>query len=185
MLRPFWVCHWAGSTDINILNMFSFYHMLKWHLLGDEQTFTNKIYCLVYFDACSTYYLVTGHKHGRTLPPHRSIKHQINMACQTLHYSMFLYFYWILLHYYCIFWDFYLISGHFYSICFVSILYSMICIQYIRLFLLYNFRLYFIFSNLHCIFLDLYLISGHFYSILLHYCIFLDLYLISGHFYYT
>ena len=107
------------------------------------------------------------------------------MACQTLHYSMFLYFYRILLHYYCIFWDLYLISGHFYSICFVSILYSMICIQYIRLFLLYNFRLYCIFSHLHCIFLDLYLISGHFYSILLHYyCIFLDLYLISGHFYY-
>ena len=97
----------------------------------------------------------------------------------------FLYFYRILLHYYCIFWDLYLLSGHFYSICFVSILYSMICIQYIRLFLLYNFRLYCIFSHLHCIFLDLYLISGHFYSILLHYyCIFLDLYLIAGHFYY-
>ena len=107
------------------------------------------------------------------------------MACQTLHYSIFLYFYRILRHYYCIFWDLYLISGHFYSIRFVSILYSMICIQYIRLFLLYNFRLYCIFSHLHCIFLDLYLISGHFYSILLHYyCIFLDLYLISGHFYY-
>ena len=107
------------------------------------------------------------------------------MACQTLHYSIFLYFFRILLHYYCLFWDLYLISGHFYSICFVSILYSMICIQYIRLFLLYNFRLYCIFSYLHCIFLDLYLISGHFYSILLHYyCIFLDLYLISGHFYY-
>ena len=76
-------------------------------------------------------------------------------------------------------------SGHFYCICFVSILYSMICIQYIRLFLLYNFRLYCIFSYLHCIFLDLYLISGHFYSILLHYyCIFLDLFLISGNFYY-
>ena len=96
----------------------------------------------------------------------------------------FLYFYRILLHNYCIFWDLYLISGHFYSICFVSILYSMIRIQYTRLFLLYNFRLYCIFSHLHCIFLDLYLISGHFYSILLHYyCIFLDLYLISGHFY--
>ena len=108
-----------------------------------------------------------------------------SMACQTLHYSMFLYFYWILLHYYCIFWGLYLISGHFYSICVVSILYSMICIQYIRLLLLYNFRLYCIYSHLHCIFLDLYLISGHFYSILLHYyCIFLDLYLISGHFYY-
>ena len=69
------------------------------------------------------------------------------MACQTLHYLIFLYFYRILLHYYCIFWDLYLISGHFYSICFVSILYSMICIQYIRLFLLYNFRLYCIFSH--------------------------------------
>ena len=57
------------------------------------------------------------------------------MACQTLHYSIFLYFYRILLHYYCIFWDLYLISGHFYSICFVSILYSMICIQYIRFFI--------------------------------------------------
>ena len=91
------------------------------------------------------------------------------MACQTLHYSIFLYFYRILLHYHGIFWDLYLISGHFYSICFVSILYSMICIQYIRLFLLYNFRLYCIFIHLHCIFLDLYLISGHFYSILLHY----------------
>ena len=99
------------------------------------------------------------------------------MACQTLHYSIFLYFYRILLHYYCIFWDLYLISDHFYSICFVSILYPMICIQYIRLFLLYNFRLYCIFSHLHCIFLDLYLIFGNFYSILLHcYCIFLDLY---------
>ena len=87
------------------------------------------------------------------------------MACQTLHYSIFLYFYRILLHYYCIFWDLYLISDHFYSICFVSILYPMICIQYIRLFLLYNFRLYCIFSHLHCIFLDLYLISGHFYYI--------------------
>ena len=86
------------------------------------------------------------------------------MACQTLH---------------CIFWDLYLISGHFYSICFVSILYSMICIQYIRLFLLYNFRLYCIVCHLHCIFLDLYLIFGHFYSTLLHcYCIFLDLYCI-------
>ena len=107
------------------------------------------------------------------------------MACQTLHYSIFLYFYRILLHYHGIFWDLYLISGHFYSICFVSILYSMICIQYIRLFLLYNFRLYCIFIHSHCIFLDLYLISGHFYSILLHYyCIFLDLYLISDHFYY-
>ena len=52
------------------------------------------------------------------------------MACETLHYSTFLYFYWILLHYYCIFLDLYLMSGHFYSICFVSILYSMICIQY-------------------------------------------------------
>ena len=83
------------------------------------------------------------------------------------------------------FWDLYLISDHFYSICFVSILYCMICIQYIRLFLMYNFRLYCIFSHLHCIFLDLYLISGHFYSILLHYyCILLDLHLISGHFYY-
>ena len=108
-----------------------------------------------------------------------------SMACQTLHYSIFLYFYRILLHYYCLFWDLYWISGHFYSICFVSILYSMICIQYIRLFLLYSFRLYCIFSHLHCIFLELYLISGHFYSILLHYyCIFLDLYLISDHFYY-
>ena len=107
------------------------------------------------------------------------------MACKTLHYSIFLYFYRLLLHYHGLFWDLYLISGHFYSICFVSILYSMICIQYIRLFLLYNFRLYCIFSHLHCIFLDLYLISGHFYSILLHYyCIFLDLYLISGHFCY-
>ena len=67
---------------------------------------------------------------------------QSSMACQTLHYSIFLYFYRILLHYYCIFWDLYLISGHFYSICFVSILYSTICIQYIRLFLLYKFRLY-------------------------------------------
>ena len=112
------------------------------------------------------------------------------------------YFYRILLHYYCIFWDLYLISGHFYSICFVSILYSMICSQYIRLFLLYNFRLYFIFSHLHCIFLDLYLISGLFCSILLHYycifgfvfniwpfllirfySIFYDLYLISIYFY--
>ena len=112
-------------------------------------------------------------------------RYSTTMACQTLHYSIFLYFYRILLHYYGIFWDLYLISGHFYSICFVSILYSMICIQYIRLFLLYNFRLYCIFSHLHCILLDLYLISGHFYSILLHYyCIFLDLYLISGHFYY-
>ena len=101
------------------------------------------------------------------------------MACQTLHYSIFLYFYRILLHYYCIFWDLYLISGHFYSIYFVSILYSMICIQYIRLFLLYNFRLYCIFSHLHCLFLDLYLISAHFYSILRHYyCIFLDLYFV-------
>ena len=90
------------------------------------------------------------------------------MACQMLHYSIFLYFYRILLHYYCIFWDLYLISDHFYSICFVSILYPIICIQYIRLFLLYNFRLYCIFSHLHCIFLDLYLIFGHFYSILLH-----------------
>ena len=79
------------------------------------------------------------------------------MACQTLHCSIFLYFYRILLHYYCIFWDLHLISGHFYSICFVSVLYSMICIQYIHLFLLYNFRLYCIFSHLHCIFLDLYL----------------------------
>ena len=105
------------------------------------------------------------------------------MACQTLLYSIFLYFYRILLHYYCIFWDLHLISGHFYSICFVSVLYSMICIQYIRLFFLYNFRLYCIFSHLHCIFFDLYLISGHFYSILPHYyCIFLDLYLIFGHF---
>ena len=84
------------------------------------------------------------------------------MACQTLLYSMFLYFYWILLHYYCIFWDLYLISGHFYSICFVSILYSMICIQYIRLFLLYNFHLYCIVSHLHCIFLDLSLVMGVF-----------------------
>ena len=73
-------------------------------------------------------------------------------------------------------WQFLFYMFHFYSI---------ICIQYIRLFLLYNFRLYCIFSHLHCIFLDLYLISDHFYSILLHYyCIFLDLYLISGHFYY-
>ena len=63
-----------------------------------------------------------------------------------------LYFYRILLHYHGIFWDLYLISGHFYSICFVSILYSMICFQYIRLFLLYNFRLYCIFGYLHCIF---------------------------------
>ena len=108
-----------------------------------------------------------------------------SMTCQTLHYSIFLYFYRISLYYYCIFWDLYLISGNFYFICFVSILSSMICIQYIRLFLLYNVRLYCIFSHLHCIFLDLYLISGHFYSILLHYyCIFLDMYLISGHFYY-
>ena len=102
-------------------------------------------------------------------------------------FDIFIFLSYILLHYYCIFWDLYLIYGHFYSICFVSILYSMICIQYIRLFLLYNFRLYCIFSHLHCIFLDLYLIFGHFYSILLHcYCIFLDfctLYLISGHFY--
>ena len=75
-------------------------------------------------------------------------------------------------------------SGHLYSICFVSILYSMIVFN-IRLFLLYNFRLYCIFSYLHCICLDLYLISGHFYSILLHYyCIFLDLYLTSVHFCY-
>ena len=80
------------------------------------------------------------------------------MACQTLHYSIFSYFNRILLHYYCIFWDLYLISGHFYSICFVSILYSMICIQYIRLFLLYNFRLYCIFCHLHCVFLDYILI---------------------------
>ena len=35
-----------------------------------------------------------------------------------------------------LFWDLYLISGQFYSICFDSILYSMICIEYIRLFLL-------------------------------------------------
>ena len=76
------------------------------------------------------------------------------MACETLHYSTFLYFYWILLHYYCIFLDLYLMSGHFYSICFVSILYSMICIQYPFIFL-YNFRLYCIFSYLRCIFLDL------------------------------
>ena len=75
-------------------------------------------------------------------------------------------------------------SGHFYSICFVSILYSMICIHY-PFILFYNFCLYCIFSYLHCIFLDLYLISGHLYSILLHYyCIFLELYLISGRFYY-
>ena len=131
----------------------------------------------------NTFCYVTMHIH-RKIQTTKLAYH--TMACQTLHYSMFLYFYWTLLHYYCIFWDLYLISGHFYSICFVSILYSMICIQYIRLFLLYNFRLYCIFSHLHCIFLDLYLISGHFYSILLHYyCIFLDLYLISGHFYYT
>ena len=52
------------------------------------------------------------------------------MACETLHYSTFLYFFWISLHYYCIFLDLYLMSGHFYSLCFVSILYSMICIQY-------------------------------------------------------
>ena len=51
-------------------------------------------------------------------------KYSFGMACQTLHYSIFLYFYRILLHYHGIFWDLYLISGHFYSICFVSILYS-------------------------------------------------------------
>ena len=50
--------------------------MWKRYLLGEEQTFTNKIYCPVYFDACSTDYLVTCHKHGRTLPPHRSVKHE-------------------------------------------------------------------------------------------------------------
>ena len=43
-----------------------------------QQTFKNKIYCPVYFDACSTDYLVTCHKHGRKLPPHRSIKNRIN-----------------------------------------------------------------------------------------------------------
>ena len=58
------------------------------------------------------------------------------MACETLHYSTFLYFYWILLHYYCIFLDLYLMSGHFYSICFVSIRYSMNCIQYPFIFIL-------------------------------------------------
>ena len=52
------------------------------------------------------------------------------MASETLHYLTFLYFYWILLHYFCIVLDLYLMSGHFYSICFVSILYFMICIQY-------------------------------------------------------
>ena len=99
-------------------------------------------------------------------------------------FDIFLYFCWILLHYYCIFLDLYLISGHFYSICFVSILYSLICIHY-PFILLYYFRLYCMFSHLHCIFLDLCLISRHFYSISLHYYfIFLDLYLISGHFYY-
>ena len=59
-----------------------------------------------------------------------SREHSMVMACETLHYSTFLYFYWILLHYFCIFLDLYLMSGHFFSICFVSILYSMICIQY-------------------------------------------------------
>ena len=33
------------------------------------------------------------------------------MACETLHYSTFLCFYWILLHYYCICLDLYLMSG--------------------------------------------------------------------------
>ena len=129
------------------------------------------------------------------------------MACQTLHYSLFLYFYRILLHYCCIFWDLYLISGHFYSICFVSILYSMICIQYIRLFLLYNFRLYCIFSHLHCIFfgfvfnirpflfdltsLLLYIFGFVFniwpfpFYIIRFYSIFYDLYSISVYFYCT
>ena len=71
------------------------------------------------------------------------------------------------------------------SILYVSFLFYMLWfVLNIRLFLLYNFRLYCTFSYLHCIFLDLYLISGPFYSILLHYyCIFWDLYLISGHFY--
>ena len=65
------------------------------------------------------------------------------MACQTLHYSIFLYFYRILPHYYCIFWDLYLISGHCYSICFVSILYSMSCIQYPFIFIVqFSFILY-------------------------------------------
>ena len=36
----------------------------------------------------------------------------------------------ILIHYYCIFLDLYLLSGYFYYICFVSILNSLICIQY-------------------------------------------------------
>ena len=58
-----------------------------------------------------------------------------DMACETLHYSTFLYFYWILLHYYCIFLDLYLMSGHFFSICFVFILHSMICIQYPLIFI--------------------------------------------------
>ena len=44
-------------------------------------------------------------------------------------------FYSILLHYYCICLDLHLISGHFYYICFVSILYSLICIQYPFIFL--------------------------------------------------
>ena len=68
----------------------------------------------------------------------------------------------------------------FLSILYVSFLfYILLFVFNIRLFLLYNFRLYCIFSHLHCIFLDLYLIFGHFYSIWLHYyCIFLDLYCI-------
>ena len=145
------------------------------------------VYTTGLFKGLSLYKLHPGSRYNSKYKNYikNSVRIMASMACQTLHHSMFLYFYWTLLHYYCIFWDLYLISGHFYSICSVSFLYSMICIQYIRLFLLYNFRLYCIFSHLHCIFLDLYLISGHFYSILLHYyCIFLDLYLISGHFYY-
>ena len=70
-------------------------------------------------------------------PKQRKPYYLFSMACETLHYSTFLYFYWILLHYYCIFLDLYLKSGHFYSICFVSILYSMICIQYPFIFILY------------------------------------------------
>ena len=140
-----------------------------------------------WFEIVNIYRGISG-RGGNKLIKYRftmKLNNTVNMACQTLHYSICLYFYLILLHYYCIFWNLYLISDHFYSICFVSILYPMIFIQYIRLFLLYNFRLYCIFSHLHCIFMDLYLISGHFYSILLHYyCIFLDLYLISGHFNY-
>ena len=65
------------------------------------------------------------------------LKFIFTMTCETLHYSTFLYFYWILLHYYCIFLDLYLISGHFY----------------------YMFRFYSIFFNLYSISVYFYCIS--------------------------